>query len=110
MRISLKKFLSVHLSAAAAVILYLALGVQCPIKYFFHFNCPACGMTRAMFSLFRGNVSAYFHYNPMALPAVLLLLFAFHKKFFKISEKAKNIIIIIGAILIFAVYIIRLIF
>ena len=53
------------------------LGITCPILYFLHVPCPACGTTRAMLALLRGDLHAYLHYNVMAAPlclAVVLLL------------------------------------
>ena len=36
-KISLKRFLFIHLPVAAAVIIYALLPIKCPFKYFFHF-------------------------------------------------------------------------
>lgn len=55
-----------------AAILYS--GIQCPFKYVLHFDCPGCGMTRAILCLFRLDFAAAFHYHPMvfALPVLFL--------------------------------------
>ncbi len=74
MKISVKRFWGIHLPVLAAIIIYLTLQMKCPIKYYFHIDCPTCGMTRAMFALFRGDFAAYIHFNPMALPFLLILL------------------------------------
>ena len=58
MKISVKRFLGIHLSVVAAVVIYLLLPIKCPVKYFLHFDCPTCGMTRAMFSLFKGDFAS----------------------------------------------------
>ena len=110
MKISVKRFLGIHLPALAAILIYLALPIKCPIKYFFHFDCPTCGMTHAMFALFRGDFAAYMHFNPMALPFLLILLFGLHGKLFPIKSKIKNRIIIIGTLYVLFVYILRLFF
>lgn len=105
----LKKIISVHISALAAVAVYYALPIVCPIKYFFHINCPTCGMTRAILSLLKGNLRAYAEYNPAALPFLILLLFGFHRRLFPISRKAGDIILAAGAGCVLIVYILRII-
>lgn len=110
MKISVKRFLGIHLSALAAVLIYIALPIKCPIKYFFHIDCPTCGMSRAMFSLFRGDFASYMSFNPMALPFLLVLLFGLHERLFPINKKIKNGVIIIGAVSVVFVYILRTFF
>ncbi|MGN0492995.1 MAG: DUF2752 domain-containing protein [Acutalibacteraceae bacterium] len=110
MKISVKRFLSIHIPVLAAITIYLLLPIKCPIKYFLHFDCPTCGMTRAMFSLFRGDFASYIGFNPMALPFLLLLLFALHSRLFPIKRKTSNGIIITGTVCVIIVYILRIIF
>ncbi|MEE1240094.1 MAG: DUF2752 domain-containing protein [Acutalibacteraceae bacterium] len=110
MKISFKRFLVIHLSVLAAVIVYLVLPIKCPIKYFLHLDCPTCGMTRAMFSLFKGDFASYMQFNPMALPFLLILLFGLHSRLFTISKTVKNAIIIIGVLCVVFVYILRTFF
>ena len=43
-------------------------GITCPFLVFLHIPCPTCGVTRAMISLLRADLSAYLHYNALALP------------------------------------------
>lgn len=40
------------------------LGNECAMKQLLGIPCPACGMTRAYFSLLTLNFSDAFHYNP----------------------------------------------
>ncbi len=110
MKISVKRFLRIHLSVLAAVVIYLLLPVKCPVKYFLHFDCPTCGMTRALFSLFRGDFASYMSFNPMALPFLLILLFGLHGRLFPINNKIKNSVIIIGVVCVVFVYILRTFF
>ena len=110
MKISVKSFLRIHLAVLAAVAIYMVLPFKCPIKYFLHFDCPTCGMTRAMFSLFKGDIASYMSFNPMALPFLLLLLFGVHGRFFPISKKVRNIIIVTGTLCVLFVYIFRIFF
>ena len=110
MKISVKRFLGIHLPVFAAIIFYLALQIKCPIKYFFHIDCPTCGMTRAMLALFRGDFASYMSFNPMALPFLLILLFGLHGRLFPINKKLKDSIIIIGTVCVVFVYILRTFF
>lgn len=110
MKISVKRFLGIHLPVLAAITIYLALPIKCPIKYFLHIDCPTCGMTRAMFSLFRGDFASYIRFNPMALPFLLILLFGLHGRLFPINNKLKNSIIIIGVLCVIFVYIMKTFF
>lgn len=110
MKISVKRFLRIHLAVLAAVAVYMLLPIKCPIKYFLHFDCPTCGMTRAILSLFRGDIASYMDFNPMALPFLILLLFAVHSGLFPMCKRLKNGIIIAGTLCVLFVYIFRIFF
>lgn len=110
MKISVKRFLGIHLPVLAAIIIYLILPIKCPIKYFLHFDCPTCGMSRAMFSLLKGDFASYMRFNPMALPFLLILLFGLHGRLFPINRKIKNSIIITGVLCVIFVYIMKTFF
>ena len=110
MKTSVKSFLRIHLAVLAAVAVYMLLPIKCPIKYFLHFDCPTCGMTRAVFSLIKGDIASYMRFNPMALPFLIVLLFAVHSGLFPISKKLKNGIIISGTLCVVFVYILRIFF
>jgi len=43
------------------------IGLPCPFKLITGWDCPLCGGTRMGASLMHGDVSAAFHYNPLAL-------------------------------------------
>ena len=92
--ISVKKVILVHLTAAAVTAVYVLSPIKCPVKYFLHFDCPTCGMTRAMISLLRGDIAGYVYFNPMALPFLLILLFALHARLFPFKPAVKNAVII----------------
>lgn len=104
---SIKSLLAIHFAALAVAVVYALLPIGCPIKYFLHFDCPACGSTRAIFSLLRGDVRGYFDFNPMALPLLLLVLFGLHKGLFGLHKRTERIILISGAAAVFAVYVLR---
>lgn len=42
--------------------------VLCPIRAWFDFSCPGCGMTRAFTAILRGDLLAAFRYNIMSVP------------------------------------------
>ena len=97
-------------AAAAVVAAYIFLPFGCPIKYFLHINCPACGSTRALVALLKGDTASYFFYNPIALPLLLIVLFALHKELFGLSRRTESLILIPSAAVVIVVYIFRLIF
>ena len=109
-KITLRKFLAVHIPAAVVIVLYIILPIGCPIKYFLHFDCPACGSTRAIISLLRGDIRAYFTYNPVALPLLAVVLFALHKGLFNLKRRTEMLILIPSAVYVFIAYIFRIIF
>ena len=78
------KVLTRHLLYAIIIIVYgvVISKIKCPFVFLFHVQCPACGMTRALMSLFRGDITGYFMYNAMAVPLCLSVLLEIHKKLF----------------------------
>ncbi|MCQ2385979.1 MAG: DUF2752 domain-containing protein [Clostridia bacterium] len=49
--------------------------IFCPVARLFHFYCPGCGGTRAVFALLRGQVLRSFLFHPGVLTGGLLLLY-----------------------------------
>ena len=45
----------------------------CPSYTFFHFYCPGCGSTRAMYCLLHGNLIGFFRNNIMLLPILTIV-------------------------------------
>ena len=82
---------------------------DCPIRAVLGIPCPACGMTRSLTAFVSLDFAASFNYHPLTLPCCAVIWFAFHRNLFKISENKKNAVIIIFAVIIFIVYLIRLI-
>jgi len=65
------------LAAAGVFLVFVLLDVPCPVRLLLGVPCPACGVTRALLCLLRGNLPGYFALQPMALPllaAVVLCL------------------------------------
>ena len=46
----------------------------CFIKSHFGFDCPGCGMQRAVIALLRGDVIQSVHYHPALIPLILSCL------------------------------------
>lgn len=55
--------------------------LTCPSKYFFHFDCPGCGLQRSILALFEGDFGKSISLYPASIPILLLLGFtALHIK------------------------------
>ena len=91
-------------------IAFLIFHIRCPIRWIFSIPCPTCGISRSFSALIAGDFSRSLYYHPLTVPAIALFAFALTKDFFKPSKKTENIVLISGAVIIFAVYLIRLIF
>ncbi len=52
----------------------------CPFVAIFGVSCPACGMSRAIMSLFRLDFKGYLTFNFMALPTVFAVYVLTHKE------------------------------
>lgn len=109
-KLSVKKVVLVHTGALAAIIIYMLLPIKCPIKYFFGFDCPTCGMTRSLTALFKGDIALSLRLNPMTVPFFLVVFFALHRKLFPIKKRTADIIIIVGTVCVIISYILRMIF
>ena len=82
MKKSKAKILILHLAVFIGIAAYLYITVSfriyCPFNRLTGLTCPGCGCTRALFSLMRGDFSAYFSYNPFALPLLVMLVLLPH--------------------------------
>ena len=59
-------------------------GLPCIWQFLFGIPCPGCGMTRALFSVLRGDFSAAFSFHPMIFTLPLLpLYFIFDGRLFR---------------------------
>lgn len=64
---------------ALLFLIYFAIGRKflyslCPSVLVTGFPCPGCGMTRAVFSILKGNFAAAWHLNPFSYAAVILVV------------------------------------
>jgi hypothetical protein len=73
-------WLSVALAGAALVVLWVAAGheelprVLCPFRHLTGVPCVACGGTRALLALTRGELQAAFFWNPLVAVSAIAAL------------------------------------
>jgi len=48
----------------------------CLYSTFFHIRCPGCGITTATTLILRGRFADAWHTNPLAFPAIIIILAA----------------------------------
>ena len=84
----------------------IVLTVHCPLKYLTGISCPGCGMTRALISLLTGHFRQAMHYHPLVLLVIPGVIVYFFRK--KIPVKLRYVLLAAAAVLLFAVYFIRL--
>jgi hypothetical protein len=54
----------------------------CPSKYFFHLDCPGCGMQRSVIAILEGDIGKSLQLYPATIPLFLSLIFVIlHLKF-----------------------------
>lgn len=85
-----------------------ALDITCPIRALSGYPCPACGMSRALISLFFLDFSGYAYYNLMAIPVVIGVLVAIHFGKRKEMRVFTEVYLVVVAIINIAYYVIRL--
>lgn len=93
---------------AVYYIIMNALDITCPIRALSGYPCPACGMSRAIISLFFLDFTGYAYYNVMAVPVVLGILVAIHFGKKKEMRTFTEVYLIAVAIINIAYYIVRL--
>ena len=89
--------IAVFLVLGAYIFLSLKLRIYCPIKRITGFSCPACGSTRAIFSLLRLDIRGYMSYNPFALPLLFVLVMLPHVELFKRKVLLVSVMFVICA-------------
>lgn len=81
-------------------------GITCPIKWLTGVSCFGCGMTRAWIQVLHGNIGMAFHYHPLwflIIPAFFVFLIQD-----SLDSKIKKIIISVGIVIFFLVYLYRM--
>lgn len=92
----------------AYIFLSLKLRIYCPLNYATGLTCPACGSTRAIFALLRGDFAAYMAYNPFAVPLGIVLVLFPHLRVLGKFRKAALIYCITVAALAFIFNLLRI--
>ncbi len=84
---SKKKLILLHVFVFLILGIYIFLSLKfriyCPIKKLTGIPCPACGSTRAVLALLRGDFKAYLSFNPFAVPLLFVVLGFCHIGLFK---------------------------
>ena len=56
--------------------------LPCPVKHFFHLECPGCGLQRSILALLEGDLGKSLSFYPATIPIFALLIYtALHLKF-----------------------------
>jgi hypothetical protein len=84
--------------------------LTCPSKYFFHLDCPGCGLQRSFIALLEGDIIESLQLYPATTPMLFSLIFtALHLKFdFKHGASVIKGVFIFTAIIIFIFYVYKL--
>ncbi|MBQ4121006.1 MAG: DUF2752 domain-containing protein [Clostridia bacterium] len=81
--------------------------IGCPILFFIHIPCPACGSTRALLSLIKFDFKGYLYYHALSLPLLVSVWLMVHIKLLK-KQKVIGVFVFSVVILNFLYYLIRL--
>ena len=92
---------------AAMLLIILISDVGCVYKRMFGIDCPGCGMTRAWFSFFKGDLHQALVYHPLFWSVPIIFGVVIFEPYIK-SKKVIPIIAVIFAISFIGVYLIRL--
>lgn len=90
------------------VMIIKMVNITCPILAVTGIPCPTCGVTRALFSLLRGDFEGYFKYHPLAVPLVFSVLLLINADYFK-HRKTVTAISLSIVVLNFPIYLCKLI-
>jgi hypothetical protein len=84
---------------------------KCPYRLLFGIPCPTCGLTRAFISLLSFDFKSAFKYHSLYFLVIIGFIFYTLEEFniISISNKIKNIFIVICIILFMIYYIYRII-
>ena len=92
---------------------HTGLGIPCPIRYFFHIQCPGCGISHMLLSLLQGNYRKAFFYYPVifvSLPFLTYLIvkmlygYLFCKTIHLSRIENAGIILLIFVLILYTVY------
>lgn len=104
-----KKICLLLLFIAYFGIAYFVMGrleISCVFKAIIGIPCPGCGMTRALFALLRGDISAAFKYNAV----IFLMPYVFWYLFFGNKRRIHKLLLLIVALVAAVNWVIHIIF
>ncbi len=94
-----------NLILLGAVLLFLLMAAltdfSCPLFRILKIPCPTCGVTRAMFALLRLDLTAYVHYQPLALPLCVAVWLMLNVDLWKHKRAAAGFAIAVAAVNVF---------
>ena len=83
----------------------------CIFQILFHINCPGCGLTRATFALFRGDIKSSLHYNYSCIFWLsTILLFIIYRYIKPLKIKPFPVLFIITCLVTIIRYILIIVF
>ena len=111
MKKNIKKYIILLIVIIISV--YILFFYNCPIKQYLGFDCPGCGLTRALKSLLILDFRSAFEFNPMIfilLPEAVYYIFSRYIVKKKLKAKTEQVILISTLILTIIVWILKLFF
>lgn len=108
----LKEF-KIPIIAVSIYIIFMKIvfGSVCPIKVFFHIDCPGCGLTRATIALLKGDIAKSLHYNyTCILWLITIMLFIIDRYIKPLKIKPFPVLFIITSIVTIIRYILIMVF
>ncbi|MES2431557.1 MAG: DUF2752 domain-containing protein [Bacteroidota bacterium] len=66
--------------------------LPCPVKNYFHIDCPGCGLQRSFIELLNGNLSSSLHYHFATIPLILFFIYSLLHLYFKFNHGVKVIV------------------
>lgn len=87
-----KTKLVINILIASMTLLLLAifllhLNIPCVFKKYFHFSCPACGLTRSFYEIFKLKFITSLKYNLLGIPLFISIIFIYILYFIDIFFK-----------------------
>ena len=107
---NLKDFIKKYDVIFILLIFLILTKFTCLIKLITGFPCPACGITRAYWSLLHFRFIDAWNYNPLIwfIPPVVLFIIVGKKPLFN-NHKKENLFLIFVFLIIFSVYLYRMV-
>ena len=111
---NIKRFIYRNLMILAIIVLYVVFAwifnIECPIRRMIRRPCPACGITRAWANVLRLDFKEAMYFHPLFWFVPFYVWVIINREVWpieKIPAKLYNAFAVIGAVIIFGVYIFR---